>query len=89
MAKTLRQIIFILLTTMIHPFLHSREKNRKETLSKSSISCNIGNERQASCGKQKKTNLIPVGVAFNKPKRLWKNKDILRKWVAHGRINLC
>lgn len=59
MAKSLREIIFILLTTMIHPFLCSREKNRKETLSKTSISFNIGNERQASCGKQKKPNLIP------------------------------
>lgn len=39
---------------MSHPFLCSREKNRKETLSESSISFNIGNERQASCGKQKK-----------------------------------
>lgn len=32
MAKSLGEIIFILLTTMIHPFLRSREKNRKETL---------------------------------------------------------
>lgn len=87
MAKSLREIIFILLTTMIHPSLCSREKNRKETLSKTSISFNIGNERQASCGKQKKPNLIPVGVAFNKTKWLWKNK--LRRWVAHGRTNLC
>lgn len=75
---------------MIHSFLRSREKNRKETLSKSSISFNIGNERQASCGKwKKKANLIPIGVAFNKPVQLWKNKDILTRWVAHGRINLC
>jgi len=74
---------------MIHPFLRSREKNRKETLSKSSVSFNIGDERQASCGKQKNPTSFQLGVAFNKPKRLWKNKDILRRWVAHGRINLC
>jgi len=69
-AKNLRKIIFKLLSTMSHPFLCSREKNRKETLSASLISFNIGNERQASCGKQKKNNLTPFGVAFNKPKEL-------------------
>lgn len=48
---------------MIHPFLRSREKNRKETLSKSSILFNSGNERQGSCGKQEKNpHSSPSGI---------------------------